>query len=105
MINAMAEYIRERWLWIKWKTLVGELFTYVIDEDGATNAQQGSHDDTVMALAIALQMILEGRGENYVPEISREDLPQSMLEKYQKEGDYGVEEYADESRHSEEYGM
>lgn len=105
MINALAEYIREHWLWIKWKTLVTEMFTYVIDDDGTTNAQQGSHDDTIMALAIALQLILEGRGENYVPEISREDLPKSMLEKYTKEGDYGAEEFADESKHQEEYGM
>ena len=67
MINKLAEFIREKWLGIKWKTLINELLTYVIEDDGATNAQEGCHDDTVMATAIMLQTILEGKGENYVP--------------------------------------
>ena len=39
------------------------MFTYVIDDKGSTNAQDGCHDDTVMALAILLQVLLEGKGE------------------------------------------
>ena len=67
MINKLAEYIRNKWLGIKDRILIQECFTYVIDDKGATNAQEGCHDDTVMALAILLQVLLEGKGENYVP--------------------------------------
>ena len=45
------------------------MFTYIIDDDGKTNAQSGCFDDTVMATAILLQLMLEGRGESYTPEI------------------------------------
>ena len=67
MINKLAEYIRNKWIGIKDRILIQECFTYVIDEKGATNAQEGCHDDTVMACAILLQVLLEGRGENFVP--------------------------------------
>jgi hypothetical protein len=67
MINKLAEFIREKWLGIKWTTLVNECLTYIIEDNGATNAQEGCHDDTVMATAIMLQLILEGKGENYIP--------------------------------------
>lgn len=67
MINKMAEYIRNKWIGIKDKILIQECFTYVIDDKGSTNAQEGCHDDTVMACAILLQVLLEGKGENYIP--------------------------------------
>lgn len=67
MINKLAEFIRNKWLGIKDKILIQECFTYVIDEKGSTNAQEGCHDDCVMALAILLQVLLEGKGENFVP--------------------------------------
>jgi hypothetical protein len=49
--------------------IISEMFTYIIDDDGKTNAQAGCYDDTVMATAIMLQLLLEGRGESYTPEI------------------------------------
>ena len=67
MINKLAEYVRNKWLGIKDKTLIQEMFTYVIEDNGSTNAQSGCHDDTVMACAILLQVLLEGKGENYTP--------------------------------------
>ena len=73
MINKLAEYIRNKWLGIKDRILIQECFTYVIDEKGATNAQEGCHDDTVMACAILLQVLLEGRGENFVPVVPEEE--------------------------------
>ncbi|MDD3414879.1 MAG: hypothetical protein PHY47_12875 [Lachnospiraceae bacterium] len=103
MINTLAEYIRECWLGIKWDLLISELFTYVIEEDGGTNAQSGSHDDSVMALAIALQLLLEGRGEDYTPEIPRDQLNNDKISDLSKEGDYGYEEYAQEEYESEEF--
>lgn len=73
MINKLAEFIRNKWLWIKDATLIHECFTYVIDEKGATNAQDGCHDDCVMAVGILLQVLLEGKGENYVPYLPDKD--------------------------------
>lgn len=72
MINKLAEYIREKWIGIKHKTTLKECLTYVIEDNGSTNAQQGCHDDTVMALAIALMVYLEGKGENFVPFVNGE---------------------------------
>lgn len=72
MIDKLAEFIREEYIGIKSKTIIKELLTYVIDDKGQTNAQEGCHDDTVMALAIWLQVALEGRGDCYAPENSDE---------------------------------
>lgn len=101
MINALAEYIREMWLGIKWDTLISECFTYIIEEDGSTNAQIGSHDDTVIATAIALQLLLEGRGEDYTPEIPRDEqkIPSPL-----EDSEEVYEEYA-ESSENEEYAI
>lgn len=68
MINKLAEFIRELLIKIPFDLFIKEMYTYVIDEKGRTNAQIGCHDDTVMALAIALQAYLEFRGEDFVPE-------------------------------------
>ena len=73
MINTLTSYIRDMWLELPWDIMLSECFTYVKGEDGiTTNAQSGCNDDTVMALAIALQLLLEGRDESYEPEIPNE---------------------------------
>lgn len=69
MIDKLAEYVREHYLGIYDDLLISEMFTYVIEDNGKTNAQSGCHDDTVMAVAILLQLLLENYGENYVPEV------------------------------------
>lgn len=69
MIDKLAEFIRELHLGIYSDLIIGEAFTYIIEDNGKTNAQAGTHDDTIMALAILLQLLLEGKGENYTPEI------------------------------------
>jgi hypothetical protein len=53
-IDNMARLIREKKLGIKSKRLIQECMTYVIDDKGSTNAQQGSYDDVVMSTAIIL---------------------------------------------------
>ena len=73
-IDKLAEYIRERFFGLWDIEIVQELYTYVIDEKGKTNAQEGKHDDCVMAFAIVLQAFLEGRSDDYTPEIERDDL-------------------------------
>ncbi|WP_325224419.1 hypothetical protein [Schnuerera sp.] len=72
MIDKLAEFIRELYLGIYSDLVISECFTYVINDNGTTDAQQGCHDDTVMALGILLQLLLEGKGENYAPEVPDE---------------------------------
>jgi hypothetical protein len=103
MINTLSEYIREKWVGMPWDILISECFTYVKDEDGKTNAQAGSHDDTVMALAITLMLMLEGRGENYTPEIPKENGSQSYFDG--DDGDYGKEELCIDNSGEEEYSI
>lgn len=69
MIDKLAEFVREHHMGIFSNLIISEMFTYVIEDNGSTNAQAGCHDDTVMAGAIMLQLLLEGRGEHYTPEI------------------------------------
>jgi len=69
MIDKLAEFIREMYLGLYDDLAISEMFTYIIEDNGKTNAQPGCHDDTVMALAILLQLMLEGKGEYYTPEI------------------------------------
>lgn len=69
MIDKLAQFIREEYLGIYADLIIGEMFTYIIEDNGSTNAQQGCHDDTVMATGIMLQLLLENYGIDYVPEI------------------------------------
>lgn len=69
MIDKLAEFVREKYLGIPDDLLISEMFTYIIEDKGTTNAQPGCHDDTVMSTAILLQLLLEGRGDSYVPEV------------------------------------
>jgi hypothetical protein len=99
MIDKLAEFVREKWLGIKSKELLMELLTYVIDDKGSTNAQEGCHDDRVMSLAIALQLVLEGRGENYTPEVPREV---KKTNRYNDEPHYG---YIDDEENKPEIAI
>lgn len=90
-IDKLAEYIREKFLGLWDAEVIGELYTYVIDDKGRTNAQEGKYDDCVMALAIVLQAYLEGRGQDYIPEISRDDVA-----KFTKRQTFDVPEIIDE---------
>lgn len=72
MIDKLAEFIRENYIGIPDDLILSEMLTYIIDDKGGTNAQEGCYDDTVMAIAIALQLALEGKSDFYVPEVSDE---------------------------------
>ena len=97
MIDKLAEYIREKFLAMWDIEIISELYTYVIDDKGKTNAQEGMHDDCVMALGITLQAFLEGRGHDYLPEISRDDVL-----KFTKKQVFEVPEIIDELFESQE---
>lgn len=55
-IDYLAEAIREGHIIDNDIVFIEEAFSYVRDERGRTNAEHGTHDDTIMAKAIALQM-------------------------------------------------
>ena len=101
MIDKLAEYIRERYLGIKDKDIIMECYSYVIDEKGITNAQEGKHDDCVMSLGIMLMAVLEEMGQDYVPEVPKETV------KSKKKADFDIPEIIDplfeEDEHSVEY--
>jgi hypothetical protein len=56
MINALSEAINLGKIIDHDLTFIRECMEYTVDERGRTNAQVGSHDDTVIATAIALQV-------------------------------------------------
>jgi len=56
-IDNLARLIREKRLGIKSRKFIQECMSYVIEDDGKTNAQEGSHDDIVMASAIILYVM------------------------------------------------
>ena len=57
MIDKLAEFVREMHIGIYSDLIISEMFTYVIEDNGKTNAQAGCNDDTVMATAILLQLL------------------------------------------------
>lgn len=72
MIDKLAEYIREHYLQTYDDMFVSEAVTYMIEDNGATNAQEGCYDDCVMAMGILLQLLLEGKGDTFVPFVPKE---------------------------------
>lgn len=56
MIDYLKEAVRDRVFTDYDTAFVEEAMTYVIDDNGRTNAEEGNFDDTVVAKAIALQM-------------------------------------------------
>ena len=56
MIDGVVRIIREKLNKDPDIVFVNEAFSYVRDDRGRTNAEEGSHDDTVMAKAIAFQL-------------------------------------------------
>lgn len=56
MINGLAEAILTGKIKDYDITFIRECMSYIVDDRGRTNAQQGQHDDTVISTAIALQV-------------------------------------------------
>lgn len=57
IIGFLKNAIEQEDIWIPSRTIIGELMNYVADDSGKTNAIVGHNDDTVIALAIALEVI------------------------------------------------
>jgi hypothetical protein len=96
MIDKLAEFVREFHLGVYSDLIISEMFTYIIEDNGKTNAQVGCFDDTVMATAIMLQLLLEGKGDFYVPEIpldQRDKVTREVVDElFEKQED---DEYSD----------
>lgn len=56
MLQDLKEAIDKKLIRLYHKQTVNELFTFIIGKNGKPQAEQNSHDDTVMALAIAWQL-------------------------------------------------
>jgi hypothetical protein len=61
MLDEVARLIRQSELEVPSKDIVREMVTFVVWEDGKPQAEEGCHDDRVIALAIAVQMAREHR--------------------------------------------
>jgi len=61
LIDTLAEMIRKAEITVPDKNTVRELTTFVVHDDGKPAAEEGTHDDRVISLALAVQMISEHR--------------------------------------------
>jgi len=57
VIGFLKNAIESDEIWIPSRVMISELMSYVSDDTGKTNASSGNNDDTVIALAIALEVI------------------------------------------------
>jgi len=86
LIGDMIKAIREDEVVLNSKDLIKECMTYVLDEKGSANAQEGSFDDRVMAAMIGLQIHKDMpqqdyKVRNYVVEAEKKVNPLTELEK------------------------
>jgi hypothetical protein len=65
MIDALAEAIAKEKIDDRDIVFIRECLSYVIDDRGRTNAQEGEHDDTVISTAIALQLFEWDTSQSY----------------------------------------
>jgi hypothetical protein len=56
IISFLKNAIENEEIWIPSRVIISELMSYVADDTGKTNAAPGFYDDTVIALAIALEV-------------------------------------------------
>lgn len=61
MLDELARFVREEELVVPSRDIVGEMVTFITHDDGKPAANDGAHDDYVIALGIAVQMMREHR--------------------------------------------
>lgn len=61
MLDELARMVRQDQIQVPSKDIVRELITFVVWDNGKPMAEEGCHDDRVIALAIAVQMAREHR--------------------------------------------
>lgn len=102
IISNLARLIRTRQLGTKSKKFIQECLTYIREDNGATNAQQGSHDDIVMASAIILYVM-----PNYVSPVRDIIAPSTdvIQEDWSWVGNKHISEIEDEQTEDEDAGF
>lgn len=80
MLDALAALVRAEQIEIYSADTIRELFGFVRGEDGRPEAQEGTHDDRVISLAIAVQMTLHHRDGTVgsLPEVEVQDTPTGL---------------------------
>lgn len=75
MLDELGRLVRERAIEVPSRDALREMVTFVLWPDGKPAAEEGCHDDRVIALAIAVQMMREHRhaAMNPTPEYEIED--------------------------------
>lgn len=66
VISGLVEVVREHCEWINDRDTLNEMLTFVRNENGRPEAQEGAHDDCVMALAIAYYSKMQQSAEEYI---------------------------------------
>lgn len=71
---------------IKSASIVEELMTYVIEDDGSTNASEGKKDDNVISLALCIQGYLETNEHSFpeTPRVAPRNSGAALLEQFTK---------------------
>jgi len=54
ILGFLKECVREQWMKVRSQVVLQEMLRFVVDPNGKEQAQEGAHDDCVMALALAL---------------------------------------------------
>ena len=57
IIALLQEAVREGDIYVPAKEIISEMKTYVSNDNGKTEALEGTHDDTIMACAMALEVL------------------------------------------------
>lgn len=86
MISDLVEFVRDWVDLINCTKTLEEMLTFIRDEKGRPQAQEGKHDDLVMSLAICLQTLMSGQAGTYDNEqkIDLSKLSEDCLEDYQR---------------------
>ncbi len=87
IISDLVEYVRDHTDKINDIPTLEEMLTFVRNDKGKPEAQEGKHDDLVMAYAIALHAAISGQGGRYHKEekkIKLKDLPPDCIADYYK---------------------
>ena len=94
LINNLDKALRSN-LSIQCKEIIDELMMYIIEEDGTTNASEGKHDDSVIALALAVQGYIETNEHTIVPDKEPEmEGTVAHIQKMRKEASKSTHQYA-----------
>ena len=57
LLARMEEYIRNNFITINSKRTIGELLTFIVDDNGKITADDGKHDDLIMSLSITVFLL------------------------------------------------